>query len=283
MKSIPVSPGKWVGVNLGFLMLTLMLSLCLYASIRAGGLLLAYGHGERLVQGKPEQIIPSPDGVGEVHQIGFHDEQGNQRYCYQYHRHRSVRALGDPLYVCMTSEGIVLKSQISTYGFLVSIASACSLGLSLMVGGMLIKGWTHRIECTARSGNMQRMLHLFRCVMFVLSIAGVIAAANRLHTDFFSAEGKARVISVTCHSSSRYQVKAFVPSTGTEWEADWYSFHEVSPATGQEVNICYSSKAKPAFARTPSGKIYSVVLLCLALAYMLFTSLILIRGRILCR
>ena len=281
MKSIPASPGEFVGLNLSFLLLTLLLSLCLYSSIQAGSLLLA--HGEGLVQGRLEQKIPFHDGKGEVYQIGFSDEQGLERHFYQYHRKRSDRALGSPLYFYMTNEGIVLKSQVSRYGFILLISFTLSLGLSLIVGGMLIKVFTHRIECVARSRKIQYMLTLFKCVMFVLSIVGVISAANRIHTDFFLPVDKANVISITCHHRPVYQVKAYSPSWRTEFEADWHFFNEISPATGQEVNTYYSPNSKLAFARTPSNKVYSIALLCIAIAYISFTLVILIKGRILYR
>ena len=130
--------------------------------------------------------------------------------------------------------------------------------------------------------KIQHMLILFKCVLFVLSIVGVIFAVNRVHTDFFCSESKANVISVKCNNSSRYRVKAFSSSARTEFEADWHFFNEVSPAIGQEVNICYPSYSEPVFAGLPSDKVCSVVLLSIAFAYMTFTSLILIKGRVLC-
>ena len=281
MKSIPVSPGEFVGLNLSFLLLTLLLSLCLYSSIQAGSLLLA--HGEGLVQGRLEQKIPFLDGKEEVYQIRFRDEKGIERHFYQYHRKRSDRALGSPLYFYMTNEGIVLKSQVPRYGFILIISFTLSLGLSLIVGGMWIKAFTHRIECVARSRKIQHMLTLFKGVMCVLSIVGVISAVNRIHTDFFLTVDKANVISITCHHPPVYQVKAYSLSRRTEFEADWHFFNEISPATGQEVNTRYSPNSELAFARTPSNKVCSIVLLCIAIAYISFTLVILINGRILYR
>lgn len=280
MKLIPTSSGEFVGFNLLVVTLTLLLSLCLYANIQAGSLLLSYGQGERLVQGSLEQIRQFPDGRGEIHQIGFYDEQGDKRHFYQYHKKQSDRSLGAHLDFLITNEGIVLKNQVSRYIFIFSVSLVLSLLFSVILGGVLIKVYTYRIEYEARSKKIQRVLNLFKWAMFVLSITGVILAVNRVHTDFFLPEGKANVISVSCDNSYHYHVKAFSPSTGSEFEADWHFFNEVSPATGQEVNICYPPNSEPVFARTPSDKLYSFVLLSIAFAYMMFTSAILIKGRV---
>ena len=282
MKLIPTSSDEFVGFNLLFVIFTLLLCVCLRTNIQAGSLLLSYGLGERLVQGKLEQIIQFPGEVGEIHKIGFTDEQGDKRHFYQYHRNRSVRALGSPLYFQITNEGIVLKNEVSGYVFIFSISLILTLVFSAFFGGVLIKVYTHRIECEACSKKIQYMLNLFKYALFVLSIVGVILAVNRVHTDFFLPEEKANVISVKCNNSFRYHVKAFSPSTKTEFDADWHFFNEVSPAIGQEVNICDSPNSKPLFARSPSDKVSSVVLLSIAFAYMSFTSVILIKGRVLC-
>ena len=282
MKLISTSSGEFVGFNLLFVTLTLLLSLCLRSNIQAGSLLLSYGQGASLVQGELEQIRQFPGEVGEIHKIGFNDEHGDKRHFYQYHKNRSVRALGSPLYFYITNEGIVLKNEVSRYVFIFSISLILSLVFSAYFGGVLIRVYTHRIECKSRVKKIQYMLILFKCVLFILSIVGVILAVNRVHTDFFCSESKANVISVKCNNSSLYRVKAFSSSTRTEFEADWHFFNEVSPAIGQEVNICYSPYSEPVFASTPSGKVYSLVLLSIAFTYMTFTSLILIKGRILC-
>ena len=281
MKLIPTSSDEFVGFNLWFVIYTLLLCGCLYSNIQTGSLLLSYGLGEKLVQGKLEQIIQFPGEVGEIYKIGFNDEQGDKRHFYQYHRNRSVRALGAPLYFHISSEGIVLKNEVSDYFFIFSISLILSLVLSANFGGMLIKVCTHRIECEARSKKIQYMLNLFKYTLFALSIVGVILAVNRVHKDFFLPEGKANVISVKCNNSFRYHVKAFSSSTRSEFEEDWHFFNKVSPAIGQEVKICYPPYSEPVFARPLSDKVCSVVLLSIAFAYMTFTSLILIKGRVL--
>lgn len=282
MKLISTSSGEFVSFNLLFVTLTLLLSLCLSSNIQAGSLLLSYGQGKRLVQGELEQIIQFPGEVGEIHKIGFNDEQGDKRHFYQYHRNRAVRELGTPLYFHITNEGIVLKNEVSRYVFIFSVSLILSLVFSAYFVGILIRVYTHRIECKARSKKNQYMLNLFKYSLFVLSIVGVILAVNRVHTDFFLLEGKANVTSVKCNNSFRYHVKAFSPSTRTEIDVDWRFFNEVSPALGQEVNICYSPYSGSVFVRTPSDKVCTFALLSIAFTYMTFTSLIQIKGRVLC-
>lgn len=282
MKLIPTSSGEFVGFNLLFVLFTLLLSLCLRSNIQAGSLLLSYGQGARLVQGELEQKSQLPGEVGEIHKIGFADEQGDKMHFYQYHRKRTDRALRAPIYFYITNEGIVLKNEIPRYVFIFSISLILSLIFFVVFGGVVIKVCTHRIECEVRSKKIQYMLNLFKCILFVLSVVGVILAANRVQTDFFLPEGKANVLSVKCNYSSLYHVKAFSPSTRSELEGDWHFFNEISPAIGQEVNICYPSNSEPVFSRSPSDKVYSVVLVLITFAYMTFTSVILIKGRVLC-
>lgn len=283
MKSIPTSSGEFVGLNLLFVLLALLLSLCLHANIHTGSILLSYGQGDSLYQGELEQKMQFPDGVGELHQIGFTDKQGDKRHFYQYHRRkRPDISLGSPLSFSITNEGIIRNDKISGYVFICCISSVLSLVFSVIFVGVLIKVSTHRLECVVRSSKIRHTLRLLRWVMFVLSVAGVLFTVNRVYGDFLLPGGKAQVISVTGHDSEHYQVKAFSPSSRSEFEADWYFFNDVSPATGQEVNICYPPLAGPVFARTPSDKLYSLVLLSIALAYMAFTSLLLITGRISC-
>lgn len=283
MKILPASSGEFIGLNLMFLVLTLLLSLCLHATIHAGSLLLSYGNDAMLVQGVPEQKIQFPDSAGELHVIGYTDEQGSKRQFYQYHRSkRPDIPLGTPRYFAVTDEGIVLKNDVPGYVFMFALSSLLSLVFAVLFVGVLIKVSTHRIACDVRSKKVQFKLNLLKGVMFVLSAAGVIVAAHRVHADFFLPEGKAQVVSVTGNDSYCYHVKAVSLSTKTEWEADWQFFNEVSPATGQEVNLSYSPNSEPIFARTPAGKLYSIVLLMIALAYMTFTSLILLKGRGLC-
>lgn len=282
-KSIPTSSGEFVGFNLLFVLLALLLSLCLHANIHTGSILLSYGQGDSLYQGELEQKMQFPDGVGELHHIGFTDKQGNKRLFYQYHRRkRPDISLGAPLSFSVTNEGIVPGNKRSGYVFIFCISSVLSLVFSAIFVGVLIKASTHRLECDVRSSKIRHTLRLLRWVMFVLSVAGVLFSGNRVYTDFILPEGKAQVISVTGQDSYHYQVKVFSPSTRRESEADWYFFNNVSPATGQEVNICYPPHSEPVFARTPSDKLYSLVLLSIALAYMAFTALILITGRISC-
>lgn len=282
-KSISASSGEFVGFNLLFVLLTLLLSLCLHANIHTGSILLSYGQGSVLYQGELEQKKQFSDGVGELHQIGFIDKQGNKRHFYQYHRRkRPDISLGAPLSFSVTNEGIVPGDKRSGYVFIFCLSSVLSPVFTVIFVGVLIKASSHRLECDVRSKRIHHTLHLLRWVMFVLSIAGVLFAVNRVYADFLLPEGKAQVISVTGHDSYHYQVKAFSPSTRSEFEADWHFFNNVSPATGQEVNICYHPHSGPVFARTPSDKLYSLVLLIITLAYMAFSSLILINGRISC-
>lgn len=282
MKSISTSSGEFVGFNLLFVFLTLLLSLCLHANIHTGSILLSYGQKSILYQGKLEQKMQFPDGVGELHQIGFTDKQGDKRHFYQYHRRkRPDISLSAPLSFSVTNEGIVPGDKRSGYVFIFCISSVLALVFSVIFG-VLIKASTHRLECDVRSKKIQHTLRLLRWVMFALGVAGVLFAVNRVYGDFLLPEGKAQVISVTGHDSDHYQVKAYSPSTRSEFEADWHFFNDVSPATGQEVTICYPPHSEPVFARTPSDKLYSLVLLSIALAYMAFTSLILINGRISC-
>lgn len=281
-KSISASSGEFVGFNLLFVFLTLLLSLCLHANIHTGSILLSYGQKSILYQGKLEQKMQFPDGVGELHQIGFTDKQGDKRHFYQYHRRkRPDISLGAPLSFSVTNEGIVPGDKRSGYVFIFCISSVLALVFSVIFG-VLIKASTHRLECDVRSKKIQHTLRLLRWVMFAMSVAGVLFAVNRVYGDFLLPEGKAQVISVTGHDSDHYQVKAYSPSTRSDFEADWHFFNDVSPATGQEVTICYPPHSEPVFARTPSDKLYSLVLLIIALAYMAFTSLILINGRISC-
>lgn len=280
MKFIRTSFGEFVGLNLLFALLTLLLSLCLHANIHTGSILLSYGHGAILVHGELEQKKQFPDGAGELHKIGFNDEDGDKRHFYQYHqRRRPDISLGSPQYFFITNEGIVLKNKISGYVFIFILSFILSLVFSAIFAGVLIKAYTHRLEHEVCSKKNQHTLNLIKWVMFVLSVVGVILAINRVYTDFILPEGKAHVISVNGNDSNRYHVKAFSPSTRSEFEADWHFFNDVSPATGQEVNICYPPHSEPVFARTPSDKAYSVVLLIITFAYMTFTSVILIKGR----
>lgn len=283
MKILPASSGEFVGLNLMFLVLTLLLSLCLHATIHAGSLLLSYGNEARLVQGELSQKIQVPDSAGELHVIGYTDEQGSKRQFYQYHRSkRPDIPLGTPRYFAVTDEGIVLKNEVSGYVFMFALSSLLSLVFAVICIGVLINVSTHRIACDVRSKKVQFKLNLLKGGMFVLSIAGLIFAAHRVHADFSLPEGKAQVVSVTGNDSYCYHVKVVSLSTKTEWKADWQFFNDVSPATGQEVNICYPPNSEPVFARTPADKLYSLVLLMIALAYMTFTSRILLKGRVLC-
>lgn len=279
MKLIPTSYGEFIGLNLLSVLLALLLSLCLHANIHTGSILLSCGQGAMIFQGKLEQKIQSPDGVGELHQIGFNDERGDKRHFYQYYpRRRPDCTLGAPLYFYITTEGIVLKNKISGYVFVFILSLIISLMFSVIFVGMLIKLCAHRIECEVRSKKTQRIINLVKWVMFVLSVVGVVLAINRVYADFILPEGKAQVISVNGNDSYRYHVKAFSLSTRTEFEADWHFFNEVSPATGQDVNICYPANSEPVFARHTSDKVYSVVLLIIAFAYMTFTQMVYRRG-----
>lgn len=280
MKIISTSSGEFVGLNLLFALLTLLLCLCLHANLHAGSILLSYGNEAKLVQGALEQKIHSPDGVGELHDIGFHDEQGEKRHFYQYHRRkRPDLPLGTPRYFSVTNEGIVLRNDVPGYVLMLSLSSLLSLVFSVLFVGVLIKVWTHRIACEVRSKKMPYRLRLLTGVMFVLSGAVLIFAVHRVHADFFLPEAIAQVVSVQGNDSYSYQVKACSPSTGTEFEADWHFFNHISPATGQVVPIRYPRNSEPIFARTPADRLYSLVLLMIALAYMTFTSVMLLNGR----
>lgn len=283
MKIIPASSGEYVGLNLLFALLTLLLCLCLHANLHAGSILLSYGNEARLVQGALEQKIQFPDGVGELHVIGFSDEQGGKSQFYQYHRReRPDIPLGTPRYFAVTNEGIVLKNEVPGFVFMFGLSSLLSPVFAVLFVGVLIKVLTHRITCDVRSKNVQHRLHLLKGVMFVLSGVGLIFAAHRVHADFSLPEGKAQVLSVNGNDSFCYHVKTSSPSTGIEWEADWHFFNDISPATGQEVNVSYPPNSEPVFARTPADRLYSLVLLMLALAYMTFTSVMLLKGRVVC-
>lgn len=284
MKSIHTSQGEFIALNLMCAVFAFALCLCLCENIRAGNVLLSCNQESSVIQGEIEQKIQFDDKKGEINKIGFNDEQGNKRYFYQYSKSRRPdRLLGSPLYFYLTNEGIVLKEI--DYIFPFSISVFLSLMFSVSFGSLLIKAFTHRIECEVSSKKNQHILNLLKWMMFIISITSVIFASNRVHTDFFLQEGKAHVISVKDTGYGFcYHVKAFSLSTRTEIKADWNcsidSYHSLSPATGQEVNVCYPPNSKPVFARKPSSKVTSVVLLGIALAYMSFTTLILLKGRV---
>lgn len=193
MKSISTSSGEFVGFNLLFVILTLLLSLCLHANIHTGSILLSYGQKSILYQGELEQKMQFPDGVGELHQIGFTDKQGDKRHFYQYHRRkRPDISLGAPLSFSVTNEGIVPGDKRSGYVFIFCISSVLALVFSVIFG-VLIKASTHRLKCDVRSKKIQHTLRLLRWVMFALSVAGVLFAVKRVYGVFLLPEGKAQV------------------------------------------------------------------------------------------
>ena len=252
--------------------------------------MLSYVQAKRVVQGELEQI-QDLNRSGEIRKIGFNDERGNKRY-FMYHHHRgesgklpgvsgSGKLLGMPLYFYITNEGIILKDQMPNYVFWGGVTLFLSLVFSYLYFVIMSRVHTLRFDCEVRSKKSQYTLNLLKYVMFALSVAAVVSAAKSVHMDFFLPEDKAHVISVEGGCEQHYRIKAFAPSTRTEFEADWS--YGASPATGQEVNICYPKNSEPVFAKHTSDKIGSVVLLFFVLAYLYFSSVVLIRSRIQCR
>lgn len=287
-----VSPGALVAMYLFIGFLTLVLICCWQTNIEGGSVLLSYVQAKRVVQGELEQI-QDLNRSGEIRKIGFNDERGNKRY-FMYHHHQgesgklpggsgSGKLLGMPLYFYITNEGIILKDQMPNYVFWGGVTLFLSLVFSYLYFVIMSRVHTLRFDCEVRSKKSQYTLNLLKYVMFALSVAAVVSAAKSVHMDFFLPEDKAHVISVEGGCEQHYRIKAFAPSTRTEFEADWSSFNGASPATGQEVNICYPKNSEPVFAKHTSDKIGSVVLLFFVLAYLYFSSVILIRSRIQCR
>lgn len=265
MNTTSTSPAGISAYYLLFAFFTLFLCACSYFSISSGSLLLSYSQGEKLIQGKLVQKVLVSAGKG-IHKIEFSNEYSGKNYFYQRYSRPLRKPIGSSLYFYITEEGIVLRELVLSKVFFFFGASLIAL-VSLVyftLAGIGICFMQSEDEIFSMSTHIK--LLILRFTLTALGIGGVVYAANRMQTDFFATENKVVVNSVVCEDRT-FHVKGYNQTNGLNVEGEWPStVSQASPCIGQEVKIVFTNSG-PKFARVPSGKIGTVVLLCITLMY----------------
>lgn len=234
--------------------------------------MLSYSQGEKLIQGKLVQKVLVAGGGEGIHKIEFSNEYSDKNYFYQCYSRPLSKRIGSSLYFYITEEGIVLRELVLRNVFFfvgTSLIALVSLVL-FTLAGMGICSMQSEDEIFSMSSHIK--LLILRFTLTALGIGGVVYAANRMQTDFFATENKVVVNSVVCEDRTFY-VKGYNPTNGLNVEEQWHStVSDSSPCIGQEVKIVFTNSG-PKFARVPSGKICTVVLLCITLMYTIFITI----------